>query len=153
MLPRRPAQRPQSILEPLGEGDEALAAEHDMGMGETRVSQPEVIETVIERGTRDCDAQCVHVGEIRQAPIARRVSLTEDHLLFRAAPRAPGAHAPFDGATDPRRQIRVSTAHLLEYSHGAQRGRGFQQRANVGLEQFPQRIGPASAARGLLLRG
>lgn len=32
MLPRCPAERPQGILQPFGQSDEALATEHDMGV-------------------------------------------------------------------------------------------------------------------------
>ena len=36
-------QRPQRILQPLGQRDKALAAEHDVGMLEARESEPEVV--------------------------------------------------------------------------------------------------------------
>ena len=57
MLPRRPAERPQGILQPFGQGDEALAAEHDMGVLEAGIGQPEVIEPMIERLAGDRDTQ------------------------------------------------------------------------------------------------
>jgi hypothetical protein len=42
--------------------------------------KPEVIKPVVERFTRDRDAESARVGEIRQAHSARRVLLTEDHI-------------------------------------------------------------------------
>ena len=49
MLARRAAERPEGVLQPFGERDIALAAEHHMGMLEARIGEPEVIEPVIER--------------------------------------------------------------------------------------------------------
>src|SRR6266699_3956476 len=43
MLARRTAERPQCILQTLGQCDKALAAEHDVGMLEAREGEPEVI--------------------------------------------------------------------------------------------------------------
>ncbi|WP_428991357.1 hypothetical protein [Methylocapsa aurea] len=37
MLLRRAAERPQGVLQAFGEGDETLAAEHDMGGFKARV--------------------------------------------------------------------------------------------------------------------
>ena len=68
MLLRRAAERPQRVLQTLGQCHEALAAEHDMGMLEAGEGQPEVIEPVIERHTGDGDAEIAHVGEVGQAP-------------------------------------------------------------------------------------
>ena len=67
MLQRRAAERPQRVLQPLGQRHEALAAEHDMGVFPAREGQPEVIEPVIERHAGDADAAIAHVGEIGQA--------------------------------------------------------------------------------------
>jgi hypothetical protein len=43
MLARRPAERPQRILQTRRQRDEALAAEHDMGMLEAREREPKVV--------------------------------------------------------------------------------------------------------------
>jgi len=43
ILPRCAAERPQGILHPFGQCDEALATEHDMGVLEPAIAQPEVI--------------------------------------------------------------------------------------------------------------
>ena len=57
MLQRRAAERPQRILQSLGQRHEALAAEHDMGVLPARESQAEVIEPMIERHAGDADAR------------------------------------------------------------------------------------------------
>ena len=46
MLPRCPTERPQGILQPVGQGDEALATEHDGGVFKPAIGQPEVIEAM-----------------------------------------------------------------------------------------------------------
>lgn len=57
MLLQHAAQRPQGVLQAFRERYEAFAAEHHMGMREARERQPEVIEPVIERLTRDRERQ------------------------------------------------------------------------------------------------
>ena len=53
MLPRHAAQRPQRVLQALGQRHEALAAEHDMGVLEAGEGEAEVIEPMIERNAGD----------------------------------------------------------------------------------------------------
>jgi len=43
MLARRSPQHPQCILQTLSQRDEALTAEHDVGMLEAREGEPEVV--------------------------------------------------------------------------------------------------------------
>ena len=43
MLARHAAERPQCILQTLGQRDKALAAEHDVGMLEAREREPVVV--------------------------------------------------------------------------------------------------------------
>ena len=43
MLARRSPQHPQRILQTLGQRDEALTAEDDVGMLEAREGEPEVV--------------------------------------------------------------------------------------------------------------
>ena len=43
MFVRRSAERPQRILQTLGQRDKALASEHHVGMREAREGEPEVI--------------------------------------------------------------------------------------------------------------
>ena len=49
-------------------------------MLKARERQPEVVEPVIERLTRDLDTEPTHVGEVGQAHPPRRVLLAEDHI-------------------------------------------------------------------------
>ena len=57
MLAGSATQRPERVLQALSQGDEALAAEHDMGVLEAGIGEPEMVEPVIERlaGDRDAD--------------------------------------------------------------------------------------------------
>ncbi|GGI34474.1 hypothetical protein GCM10010987_79560 [Bradyrhizobium guangdongense] len=49
MLPRRPTERPEGILQAFGQGNEALTAKHDVGVREPAIGQTDVIETMIQR--------------------------------------------------------------------------------------------------------
>ena len=89
MLVRCTAERPQRVLEPLGERDIALTAEDNVGMFEARTGKPEVVEPVIEQRAGDGDAKVGHVGEVRQPHPAGFMNLAEDDLLFRAIKCAP----------------------------------------------------------------
>ena len=65
MLEGNATQCPQGILQSLGQGNEAFAAENNVGMLETGEDQPEVIEHMLERLTRDGHPGRPHVGEVR----------------------------------------------------------------------------------------
>ncbi len=54
---RHPAERPQGILKPGSECDKALAPEHDVGVLETGVGEPEMVEPMLEAnaGHRDLE--------------------------------------------------------------------------------------------------
>ncbi len=58
-------------------GRRSFTAEHDMGMLEAGERQPEVIEPVIERLTRDGNAERACVGEVGQTQTARLVLLAK----------------------------------------------------------------------------
>ncbi len=75
MLLGNAAERSQRILQALGQCDEALAAEHNMGVLETRECQSEVIEPMRQRDAGNRDAERARVGEVRQAKTAGRVLL------------------------------------------------------------------------------
>jgi hypothetical protein len=64
MQQRRLAERPQRVLQPLGQRHEALAAKHDMTVLPAREGQPEMIEPMVERLAGNADAEIAHVGEI-----------------------------------------------------------------------------------------
>ena len=82
-------QRPQGVLEALGQSDEAFAAEHDMSVFEAGEGQAEVIEAAVEELAGDGDAEIRHFGEVRQSHSARRMLLAKDHLAIRAVHRPP----------------------------------------------------------------
>ena len=89
VVERRPAKGPERVLQPFGQGDEALAAENNVGVFEAGPGKPEVVEQMIERLARDRHAQATHIGKIRQSKPARLVNLAEDHLLLFAVNGTP----------------------------------------------------------------
>src|SRR5260370_32688172 len=97
-----------TLLRPLLERHEALAAKHDMGVLPAREGQPEVIEPVIERHTGDADAATAHVGEIGQTQPTRRVLLPENDLLLGAVEPPPGTAAPPPPAPDAGAPLRMA---------------------------------------------
>jgi hypothetical protein len=152
MLPRCPAERPQGILQPFGQGDEALATEHDMGVLKPAIGQPEVVEAMIERRSGNADTQLTHVGEVGKAGLAGFVGLAEDDLLLLAMNGPPGADPALQGAADSSPDFRVATQHLLEDRDRPHVGRRLQHRHHFRLKYAGQGIRPATAADSLLLR-
>jgi hypothetical protein len=59
-----PAQRPQRVLQALGQRHEALPTEHHVRVLEAREGQAEVVEPVIERLAGNADVKLAHVGEV-----------------------------------------------------------------------------------------
>jgi len=146
-----PAKRPQGIPEPLGERDEALAAEDDMGVGEAGVGQPEVIEPMDQRRSGDGDGEVAHVGEVRQAEAPRRMLLAEDHLALGAVKGPPGADAALQRAPDRVAQFRVAATYLLEDRDRPETRRGLQHDHDLAVPDRREGVGPAPLARGPLL--
>ena len=70
MFAGRAPECPQRILQALGDGDEALTAEHHVGVAETGIRQPKVIQPVIERHAADRDCERPHVGEVGKSQTA-----------------------------------------------------------------------------------
>ncbi len=64
MLLGRAAQRPERVLQPFRQRDEAFAAKNDMGVLEARKGEPEVIEPAVKRLPGDGDAKIAHIGEV-----------------------------------------------------------------------------------------
>jgi hypothetical protein len=102
---RRPAKRPQRILQSFRQRHEALAAEHDIGVLEAGIGKPEMVEPVIELLARNGNAETGHVGEVRKAEAAGLMRLSEDDLLFLAVDGPPGADAPLQRAANPAAQF------------------------------------------------
>ncbi len=48
MLTRDTTERPKGVLQALGQGNKALATEHDVGMFKSGIGQPKVVKAVIE---------------------------------------------------------------------------------------------------------
>jgi len=77
MLLRRAAELTKGVLQALGEGDEALAAEQELGGFEARERQAEVIEPMIEWNDGDGDAEILHVAKVGAPHSARRMLLAK----------------------------------------------------------------------------
>jgi hypothetical protein len=95
MLQRRPAERPQRVLQTFREGHEALTAEHDMSMLPARERQAEVIEPVIQRRSGDADAVIGHISEIGPPQPTRRILLPKKNpVALGPVERPPPTDAP-----------------------------------------------------------
>ena len=81
---RRTSERPQCVLQPFGQCNEALTAEHHLGMLPAGERQSEVIQPVCEPNAGYRDTEQVGISEVRQALLPRRMLLAEDHVAFRA---------------------------------------------------------------------
>src|SRR5271170_2611780 len=96
----------------------ALAAEHHLGMLPGGIRQNEVIETVRQRLAGDADAKLGHVGEVRQALLARRVVLTEYYLARSSVFGTPCADTALQGAAEPIPIApRMAPLHLVQHRH------------------------------------
>src|SRR4051794_27642815 len=80
MLLRCSAEPPQRVLQSLRQCHIALATEHHTGVLITREDEPEVIKPMAQHDARDCNAKLTRIGEVRQAKMARRMLLAEDHI-------------------------------------------------------------------------
>lgn len=111
-----------------------------------------MVQPVVELGAGNGDAEAARVGEVGRAEAAGLLALTEDDVPLRASYGAPSADAPFPGPADVRIEIGVAPAHLLQHRHGADAGRGLEDRHDLGLPNLSERIGAPPAARRPLLR-
>src|SRR5690242_1569821 len=105
---------------------------------------------MVEPLSDDADGEIGHVGEVRQAELARCVLLTEDNVLLRAMHRPPRPDAAFQRAADALTELGVAATHLVEDADRAQIGRGLKHRDDLAVPQGGERIGAAAAPRGLL---
>ena len=152
MLQRCSAEAPQGVLQPLGQGGEALSAQYHVHVREPGVGQAEVVQEVFERHAGDPHPQCAGVGEVREPELTRRVGLAEHDLLLRTVHRAPLPHATLQRATNAGAELGMAAHQFFEQRHRANVWRLLQHRNEFLLEDPRQRIGPASAP-GLLLGG
>ena len=159
MLTRGAAERPEGVLQALGQGDIALAAEHDMGMLEAGIGEPEVIEPMIERLAGDGDGEFGHVGEVGQAHAPGLVHLAEDDLLLGTMQGAPGSDPALEGAADAGAEFGMAADDLLEESDGPQARGGLEERDDLAVPDSSRadrdagaRVGPSCGrAAGVLL--
>jgi hypothetical protein len=133
MLQGSAAERPQRVLQPLGQGHEAFAAEHDMGMLPTREGQAEVIQPMIKRCAGDADAAIAHAGKIGQAQPARRVLLTEDDVLLGTVEGPPCADAAFQRAADIGTDLGMPPPDLVEDGDRPQARSALEQRHHLAI--------------------
>ena len=109
VLGRHTLQLPQRLLQPLGKGAEALAAEDHAGMLPAAIGQAEMVETVGEGLAAQGHAQLVGHGEVGQALAPRVMALGEEHLLAGTVERPP--------VTDPPLQ---RAPHAVRHDFGAE---------------------------------
>jgi hypothetical protein len=140
MLHRRPAELPQRVLQTLGQGGEALATEHDLGMFPSRIGESEVVDPMGQRFPGNGHAEIAGIEEIGEPLLARRMSLAEDHLPLFPVPGAPMPHAAFQ-RSPCRHQIPVGIAALHLFQHGdrLQARRAVQKRSEGSRGSFSAR--------------
>ena len=153
MLPRRPAERPQRVLQAFRERHVALAAQDHVRVLEARAGEAEVVEPMLERHAGDTDPQLAHLGEVREPHPARLVLLAEDHLPLPAMQRPPCPDPPLQRSPDARVQLRMSALQFLENRDRPHRRRRDQHRQHVDVEDIQQRIGSPPTPLRLLLGG
>ena len=153
MLLRRAPETLEGVLQPLGQGGEALAARHGMGVRVAGPGHPEVIKQVVERLSGNGDAQPAHVGEVGQAHPARLVALPEDHLLVGAIPGLPIAYPPLQGAANVGIQFGMAAKKVVEDRHWADLRGGPKDGRNLRIENVGERVRTPAAAGSLLLGG
>jgi hypothetical protein len=133
MLLRCAAKRPERVLQALGQGREAFAAEHDVSVLEAGEDEPEVIEAMIERLAGDGDAERAGVGEVGQPEPAGLVRLAEDHLLLWPMERPPGEDPSLQRAADIGVEVGMTPAQLLKHADHPDARRSLQDRRDLGV--------------------
>jgi hypothetical protein len=146
VLQRRAAERPEGILQPLGEGGEALAAEHHAGVLPAGEGEAEMVEPVFEQLAGDADAERGGLGEVGQPLPPRRMVLAEDHLARRAGDRLPVADPPLQRAADADGEIGMAAVEFLEQRDRPQARGGLQHRHDLAVPDRGKQVGPAPAA-------
>src|SRR6201987_5424948 len=153
MLARRAPERPQRILQTLGQRDKALTTEHDVGMLEAREGEPEVVYPMSQHDTGDGDAEYARVGEVGQAKPAGFVLLTKDHIQLGAGQGSPAAHSPFQRAPNAGADLRMAAPYLVEHRNGPNARSRLQDRHDLAVPNLRQGGRTPPASRRLLLRG
>ena len=153
MFARRTSERPQCVLQPFGQCNEALTAEHHLGMLPAGERQSEVIQPVCEPNAGYRDTEQVGISEVRQALLPRRMLLAEDHVAVRAMQCLPRPHPTLQRAPCCGGEVAMATQHLGHDADGAQAGRRLQHGDDLAVPDRRQRVRPSAPARHLHLRG
>ena len=148
VLLRRAAERPEGILQPLGEGGEALAAEHHADMLPAGEGEAEMVEPMLERLAGYADTERGGLGEIGQSLPPRRMVLAEDHLAGWAGDRLPVSDPALQRATDADGKVGMAAAEFIEERDRPQARGGLQQWYDLAVPDRGQWIGPAPATGG-----
>jgi hypothetical protein len=146
MLTGCAAQAPQRVLQALGQGGEALAAENHFGMRPAGEGQAEVIEPMHESGAGDRHTELADVGEVGQSLQTGRVLLAENHVLVRAVQSSPHPDPPLQRAANAVSQLGVTTHELPEDADRPQTRRGLEHRHDLAVPNAGQGIRPTAAA-------
>lgn len=153
MVVWRAARGPQRALQPFCKGDEAFAAEDDMGMFEAGIGKAEVIQQTVEQLPSDRDFQTAHVGKIRQAQPSGLLDLTEDDFLLCAMFGAPEPNAPFHREPDAAPKLRLTAWYLLINCDSTNAWCSLKQGDNLRVEDIGRWIWSPASSRFCLLRG
>ena len=111
-----------------------------------------MVEPVVEGLAGHRDGEVAHGGEVRQAEPSGLVHLAEDDFPLGAVQRPPGADPPLQGAAHAATELGMAPQHLLEDGDRPQARTGPQQGNGLALPDTGQRVRPAAASRGRLLR-
>jgi len=120
-------------------------------MLEARERQPEVVQPVIERLTRNRDAEPAHVGEVGQPHPSRRMLLAEDHIAVGTVERPPSGDAALQCPAHAWADPRMPTANLLKDRHRADAGCSLHHRHDLAVPHPGERVGTPASTRLLLL--
>nr|KIS31664.1 hypothetical protein TQ38_16340 [Novosphingobium sp. P6W] len=115
---RRAACGPERVLQPFGQGDEALTAQDDVPVFEAATWKPEVIEQVVQGLSGDGNSQIVHTRKIGQAEPPGLVHLPENYFAILPVDGAPVANAPLQGSPGAKLRLGISAGQLLEDRYG-----------------------------------
>ncbi len=110
-----------------------------------------MIQHVIQRLSGNGDAESVRAGEVRQAELAGRVRLSEDHLPIGTMTCPPVTDAALEGAPDARVQFGVTPHQFREHAERANARIALQHRHDLFFEHPGQRVRTPPPPWGLLL--
>jgi hypothetical protein len=113
-----------------------------------------VVQDVGERRAGDRDAQLAHGGEVRQALLARRMVLREEHLPVRTLQRAPLPNVALQRSQHPVGEAPgVIVLKFPEQRDGHQLRCALEQRHHHALPHVLERIGACAPIAPRRLRG